>query len=104
MPTLERLLTSVGSHVHFESDFSFKCLLTVITLESYMGTNVPLEGSQCRAYSAAAITLKRVCVVTSLNVFLDLSNSFTGFAAESTSVGGTVFLFRLFLLYVSFQL
>ena len=68
---------------------------------------MPLEGSQCRAYSTAAITLKRVCVVTSLNMFLDLSNSFTGFTAESTSVGGrvgTVFLLPLFLLYVLLQL
>ena len=29
---------------------------------------MPLEDSQCRAYSAADNTLKRVCVVTSLNM------------------------------------
>ena len=107
VPTLEGFFSSVGPHVHNEMVFLVKCLLTVITLESYMSMNVPLEGSQRRAYSAAAITLKRVCVVTSLNVFLDLSNSFTGFAAESTSVGDTidnVFLLHLFLLYVAFQL
>ena len=69
-----------------------------------MGMNMPLEGSQGRAYSIAAITLERVCVVTSLNVFLDLSNSFTSFTAESTSVGDTVFLLLFFLLNVLFQL
>ena len=42
-----------------ETALSLKCLLTEIALESYMGTNMPLEGSQCRAYSAAAIE-KRV--------------------------------------------
>ena len=95
VPTLEGFLNSVGPHVHDETAFSVKCILTVITLERLsicMGTKVPLEGSQGRAYSAAATTLKRVCMVTSLNMFLDLSNSFTGFTAESTSVGGSVFL------------
>ena len=107
MPTLEGFLTSVGPHVHNETVFSVKCLLTVITLERVsicMGTNMPLEGSQGRAYSIAAITLKRICMVTFLNMFLDLSNSFTGFTAESTSVGDTVFLLLFFLLDVSFQL
>ena len=100
--TLEGLLTSVRSHVHCETALSFIFLVTVIALERQKGTNVPLEGSQCRACSATAITLKRVCVVTSLNMFPDLSNSFTGFTAESTSVG--VFLLPFFLHYVSFQL
>ena len=127
------LLTSVGSHVYFESTlstkFSIKAItlerrrllnvdlqvlfemplfskypLTVIALERYMRANMPLEGSQCRAYSAADNTLKRVCVVTSLNMFLDLSNSFTDFTAENTSVCGTVSLLLLFLLNVLFQL
>ena len=80
--TLVRLLTGASPQVDFKIALVFKCLHTVITLESYKGANMSLEGSQCRAYSAAAITLKRACVVTSLNMSLDLSNCFTGFTAE----------------------
>ena len=103
--TLERRrLLNVDLQVLFEMPLFSKYPLTVIALERYMRANMPLEDSQCRAYSAADSTLKRVCVVTYLNMFLDLSNSFTGFTAESTSVGGTVSLLLLFLLNVLFQL
>ena len=54
--TLEGFLTSVRSHVHCETALSFIFLVTVIALERQKGTTVPLEGSQCRAYSAAAIS------------------------------------------------